>query len=465
MFRESSSSAGGGTFSSFRSPGFPMLWWAGLSSFISVQMQILIRGILAWDLTLREGALGLTYLCFGVTMLIATPLGGVASDRLPKRAVLLASQAVMTSAAAIMGVVVITGVVEYWMLLIAAMAQGAAFGFFGPARVAIASELVGRDQLGNAITLSLLSMNGTRVFAPALAGVLAGVAVIGIGGTYLISAACSLVGFVFMLRLPGRAGTSTTQPGAVDHTNGSGVDRRRPVNPLAEILAGINYVLARPPLRRMVIASFFVIMFGFNYLAFYPALVKGQFGLGDEWVGYISSASALGAVVVAIPLAARASSPWARAAMTVSGVCFGFTVIALGLAPNFWAAFAVIFFVGAAVTIFQSLSNTLALGMADAEHQGRVQSLMQLSFAGFGIAALPLGGLAEWIGLRNAIVVMGTFTAVTALAYAIAEGGWAALRPDPLGADRRLFDGTTDDRLGETLEDDVDLVGSPATRA
>jgi MFS family permease len=265
--------------------------------------------------------------------------------------------------------------------------------------------------------------------------------------------------------LPGGARASTAASGAAALTNGSGAHRRRPVNPLAEILAGINYVLARPPLRRMVIASFFVIMFGFNYLAFYPALVKGQFGLGDEWVGYISSASALGAVAVAIPLAARASSPWARAAMTVSGVCFGFSVIALGLAPNFWAAFAVICFVGAAVTIFQSLSNTLALGMTDAEHQGRVQSLMQLSFAGFGIAALPLGGLAEWIGLRNAIVVMGTVTAVTAIAYAIAEGGWAALRPDLLGADRQLFDGTTDDRFGDTLEDDAGLVGSPATGA
>jgi MFS family permease len=362
--------------------------------------------------------------------------------------VMLASQGVIATAATLMGLAVITGVVEYWMLLCAAIAQGMAFGFFGPARVAIASELVGRDQLGNAITLSLLSMNGTRVFAPALAGTLAGIAFIGLGGTYLIAAACSLFSFLFLVRLPGRpAVVGSGEPGT-----------RRPVEPLKEILAGISYVMARPPLRRMVLASFFVIMFGFNYLAFYPALVKGEFGLGDAWVGYISSASAVGAIAVALPLAARASSPWGQAAMTIAGACFGLLVMALGLAPGFWAAFGVICFVGAAVTVFQSLSNTLALAMADDEHQGRVQSLMQLSFAGFGIAALPLGGLAEWIGLRSTIVVMGTMALLTSLAYATAEGGWSGMRPER--AQRAMSAGR-----GASLEDDVDLVGSPAARA
>jgi predicted MFS family arabinose efflux permease len=410
-----------------------MLWWAGLFSFLSVQMQILIRG-----------------------MLIATPLGGVASDQLSKRTVLLVSQGVMALTAAMMGLAVITGVVEFWMLLVAAVAQGAAFGFFGPARVAISSDLVGRDQLGNAITLSLLSMNGTRVFGPALAGVFAGMALIGLGGTYLIAAACGVVGFLFLLRVPGEAPAER----AIS-SNGSGPRPRRAANPLQEIVAGVRYVHARPPLRRMIFTSFFVIMFGFNYLAFYPALVKGEFGLSDEWVGYISSASAFGAIAVAIPLAARASSPWAKAAMTIAGACFGLAVVALGLAGDFWTAFVVICFVGAAVTIFQSLSNTLALSMADDEHQGRVQSLMQLSFAGFGIAALPLGGLAELIGLRNTIVVMGVMATATALLYALVEGGWPGLRPDA-----QLSAGTQGGtEAGVTLEDDVDLVGSPAASA
>ena len=69
------------SFSSMRIPAYKRLWWAGTCSFMSVQMQFLLRGVLAWDLTEREGALGLVYLCFGIALLIATPLGGVAADR------------------------------------------------------------------------------------------------------------------------------------------------------------------------------------------------------------------------------------------------------------------------------------------------------------------------------------------------------------------------------------------------
>ncbi len=415
-----------GAFSSFQAPGYPTLWWSSLFSFLSVQMQFLLRGLLAWDLTERESALGLTYLCFGVSMLIATPLGGVAADRLPKRMVLIVSQGVIALAATLMGLAVLTGIVQFWMLLVAAVLQGGAFGFFGPARVAIASEIVGREHLGNAITLTLLAMSGTRVFAPSLAGVLAGVATVGIGGAYLIAGVFSLVSFGYLVSLAEpRRDRPTTAPA------------RTAANPLADIMVGVRYVLARPPLRRLVGSSFFVIMFGFNYVAFYPALVEGVFGLGDSWVGLLSSASAIGAVAVSLPLAARADSPSAKAAMVVAGLAFGVGVAAVGLSPSFWVAFVVICFVGAATTIYQSLSNTLALAMADDAHQGRVQSLMQLSFAGFGIAALPLGALAELVGLRAAILTMGAVTVAAVVVFVIAEGGLSRLttvEPDDLPA-------------------------------
>lgn len=409
-----------GAFSSFQVKGYPTLWWAGLFSFLSVQMQFLLRGILAWDLTEREGALGLAYLCFGLALLVSTPLGGVASDRLSKRTVLIVSQMAIMIAAVLMGVAVITGVVQFWMLLVAGVVQGLAFGFFGPARIAIAAEIVGRDHLGNAITLSLLSMNGTRVFAPALAGVLAGVAFVGIGGAYLIAAVAASMSFFFLLRLP--------KPEADITDSAPTRAASPPTNPLVEIEAGVRYVTARPPLRRLVVSSFFVIMFGFNYVAFLPALVKGEYGLGDSWVGVISSASALGAVLVSVPLAARADSVWAKVMMTVAGLGFGLGVIGVGASGTFWMAFGVIFFVGAATTTYQSLSNTLALSMTDDGHQGRVQSLMQLSFAGFGIAALPLGGLAELIGLRPTIMIMGIVATASVTMYSVFEGGWPGLR-------------------------------------
>ncbi len=401
-------------FSSLRVPDYRVLWWGGLFSFTSVQMQFLLRGLLAWDLTEREGALGLVYLSFGLALLISTPLGGVATDRFSKRAILIASQGAIMVAALVMGMLVLFDAAEFWMLLVAAVVQGGAFGFFGPARVALATEYVGREQLGNAIALSLLSMNGTRIFAPALAGVLAGVAVVGIGGAYIVAAVLSLAAFANLIRLP--------RPATVQR-------RHNGRSPLRDIVDGVRYVSGRPPLRRLIVASFFVIMFGFNYVAFYPAMVEGVFGLDETWVGYISSASALGAVAVAVPLAGKADSPWAKTAMTIGGLVFGLGVVGFGLSPSFWVAFAVIIVIGAATTVFQSLSNTLALGLTDDSHQGRVQSLMQLSFAGFGMAAAPLGFLAEYIGLRQAITIMGGVAIVSVVLYILFEGGFRMIRP------------------------------------
>ena len=234
------------SFSSLQIPDYRRLWWAGTFSFMAVQMQFLLRGILAWDLTARDGAIGLVYLFFGGTMLVATPLGGVAADRLPKRTVMLWSQLVLTVGAAGMGLAVVTDVVEFWMLLIAGVLQGTAFGFYGPARVAFTTELVGRDQLGNAITLSLLSMNGTRVVAPSFAGALAGIALFGIGGAYLVASAFSFLSFLEVLRLP-----KTTI-----------ADDLPPARPVAELIDGVRYVRARRSLRRLIVSSFVVIMFG-----------------------------------------------------------------------------------------------------------------------------------------------------------------------------------------------------------
>ncbi len=391
-------------FKSLEIPEYRVLWWGGLFSFLSVQGQMVLRAILAWDLTERESALGLVFAVFGLTMLIATPLGGAAADRFPKRTLLLLSQTAIFLAAAGMGVAVLLDIAAFWMLLVSAVMQGAAFGVLGPARVAMSAELVGRDQLGNAITLSMLSMNGTRVFAPAMAGGLAGVAFVGIGWTYVILAVASAASLWNLARLPHKPAANA-----------------EPRNPFSEIADGVRYVARRPDLRRLVVSSFVVIMFGFNYVSFITPLVEDIFGYGRFWVGLMSSASAVGAVAVSFKLATVADGPNAHKIMLGSGFAFGMTVLGLSFAPNIFAAFAITMLIGAGTTGYMSLSNTLALTTTRDDMQGRVQSIMQLAFAGFGLMAFPLGGLAEAIGLRPTLAVMGSIAAIAVVLYAAAE--------------------------------------------
>ncbi|MFV0525900.1 MAG: MFS transporter [Acidimicrobiales bacterium] len=424
-------------FSSLAIQPYRVLWIAGLFSFLSVQGQLVLRGILAWDLTERDSALGVVYLCFGVSLLIATPLGGVAADRYTKRTILVACQVALFIVALTMGLLVVTDTIKFWMLPFASAAQGIAFGFFAPGRMAFTAELVGRGHLGNAISLGVLSMNSTRIVAPFAAGLLAGYATVGIGGTYLISAAISAIALVFLLRTPAIAPAATDADGNPRPLRG---------NPLVEIADSLRYVKAEPKLRRLVVVSFFVIMFGFNYVAFLPSLVMDTFGQNETFVGLAMMAAAIGAVATAIPTAKLADGPRAQGLMDVAGFLFGAAVLALAFAPNFVAAFGVLMVVGGATAMFQSLSNTLALTRATDAVQGRVQSLLMLSFAGFGIAAGPLGVLAELLGRRQAIAVMGVVVLISMAIYRVFELRGArkgetastvtAVAPEPVSAAR-----------------------------
>ena len=394
-----------GRFAALSQRDFRTLWTGGLFSFMGVQMQFFLRGILAWDLTERKDALGLVYFIFGLSLLISTPLGGVATDRLPKRMVMLVSQLGIVASATGMAIAVLTDIVAFWMLLVASVLQGLAFGFFGPARVAMASDLVGRENLGNAISLQSLAMNGTRVFAPSLAGALVGWSLVGIGPTYVLAALLAVGSLIATAMLP-------NPPAAL---TGS-------ARPFADIADGVRYVRATPPIRNIVLTAFAVLMFAFSYVSFIPALIEGEFGLEEQHVGYFTSASSAGALIAGFWVAGLADSPRARNIMTAAGVLFGAMVIALGLAPGFAAAVVIAVIAGGGTTTFQTLSNTLALRDAKDEFQGRVQSIMQLGFAGFGMTALPLGVLAEQIGLQSTLVLMGSIAALAVLSYGMIDG-------------------------------------------
>lgn len=391
------------TFAALSDRRYRFLWAGGIFSFLSVQMQFIARGWLAFDLTGSNKGLGAVYLGFGVPMLLLTPWGGVAADRLAKRSVIMGAQLALAVSSFAIAVAISTGVIQYWMLIAAAVVQGAGFSFLGPARMAFTGELVGRERLGNAIVLQQMSMNGTRIFGPSVAGALIGIAFFGVDGVYYLTSFLMLIALAVTFQLP---------PGrpAAD----------RPVNsPLHELADGIAYVRQRPILLLLVLTSFFVVMAAFPYVAFLPTLAERIFDVGPSGYGLMSGASAVGALAASLFIAARASGPGAWRLQTLAGAGFGLGVALLGLAPGFAVALVVILATGAASSAFQSLNNALVLEHSDLGYHGRVQSLMMLSFSGFGMAALPIGAVADVIGIRTTLVGMGLAASTAVGIYAV----------------------------------------------
>jgi MFS family permease len=393
------------TFEALRNTTYRLLWAGSVLSFLAIQMQFIARGWLAFDLTGSNTGVGAIFLAFGVPMLLFTPWGGVAADRLSKRRVLLAAQCTLTAGATVIGLAIAFDVIQYWMLLASAVVQGTAFSFLGPTRMAFTGDIVGRDLLPNAIVLQQMSMNGTRIFGPSIAGVLIGVAFVGIGGVYLMCAAI----------LAGATATTFFLPAGRPDAD------REVRTPLAEMADGVRYVRSHPPVFMLILASFMVVMVAFPYVAFLPALASDVFEVGPSGYGLLSGASAIGAVAATVFIASRAGGPGAWRIQTIAGICFGVGVAGLAVSPSFGLALVVIVFAGGAASGFQSLNNALALQHSDLGYHGRVQSLMMLSFSGFGMAALPLGAIADAVGLRVTMFAMGTFTVGTMTVYSLAR--------------------------------------------
>jgi len=393
------SSSRASTFESLRIAAYRTLWLGGLFTFLSVQMQFIARGWLAFELTGTNAGLGLVYLGFGVSMLVCTPFGGVAADRLEKRKVLIASQVVLALTSLAIGVAVQTDMIEYWMLVASAVLQGIAFSFVGPGRMAFTAEIVGRGLLPNAVVLQQLSMNGTRVFGPAVAGVLIGVAFIGIAGVYLVTTVIAALSLAFTIALP------PSQPKANKATR----------SPLGDIADGVRYVFSNPLLRLLMLAQWIVVMAAFPYVAFLPTVAERLFNAGSGGYGLLNTATAIGAVAVSLVIAKRVTGEVTWTMLAVFGLLFGASVAALGAAPLYWVGWLVAVLIGVGSSGFQSLVNSLLLTNSSTEMHGRVQSLAMLAFSGFGMAAAPLGALADAVGLRQTLWLMGAVAFITTL--------------------------------------------------
>ena len=369
--------------------------------FIAVMGQNIARGWLARDLTGTNAGLGGVMLGFGLPMMLAVPWGGVAADRFPKRTVLMCSVVILAVTSTWIGLAVTFDFMAYWMLVVAAGLQAIAFALYMPSRMAFITELVERDMLSNAIALGQMGAEGARVIGPALAGILIASATFGTQAVFFVSTGLSIIGLVTLIGMP---------PGYPRST--------RPVlSPLTELRDGLRYVRAYPVVRLLVLTSLGVVVTGFPYMAFLPALADDAFEVGSAGYGVMSTVNAAGAVGAGFFVARGAAhrDPWRL--MTISGLLFAGGVVALSVAPTYPFALLALAAIGGMSLAFQTSNQALLFSLAQFDFHGRIQGLVMLGFSGFGIAALPLGLVADAVGLRPTLAAMGLSGIVVMLVF------------------------------------------------
>lgn len=391
------------SFAALADRRFRLLWLGATANSLAIFSQMIARGWLAKELTGSNAGLGGVVWAYGLSALITTPLGGVVADRVPRRALLLVSTAVMVLASVGVAVAVYADVVAYWMLLAASAVMAVGFAGMVPARMAFTAELVGRELMPNAIVLSQISMNASQIVGPALAGVLISSDALGVGSVYLVGTVLGCVSLGLFALLP---------PGHLD-------PNRVRRSPRAEMADGVRYARRNREVGSLLVVSLLITMIGFPYMTFLPTVADGFFGRGASGYSQLSVTAAVGGLAASMFIAGRASGGRAARYQQTAAIVFGIALIGVSASPTFWAALAGILFVGAGHAMFQSMNATMVMSRTEPAYHGRVQSLLSMGWAGFGLAALPLGWIADQVGLRPTLTVMGACALAAILGYRV----------------------------------------------
>lgn len=408
--------------SAFRHRDYRIFWFAQLVSLSGTWMQSLAQSWLVLSLTGSALQLGLINVFqFGPSLILGLP-GGVLADRVPKRRLLMATQTSAGLLAATLAVLVASGRVELWHIYAVALGFGLVNAVDMPTRQAFVTDMVGRDDLQNAVALNSALFNATRVLGPALAGVF--LARVGTALLFALNAVSYAPVVVGLGAMRSEGAPSQEVAGA---------------SPLAHLREGLAYVRGAPEILLPIVVVGFVGTFGMNFAVWVPLLARNEFAAGPQGFGLLMSALGVGSLAGALTLAFFGRRTQRRL-MLATAVAFGVAEVGLALAATLGApllaALPLMGLIGVCMSTTMALANTTVQTNAPDALRGRVMSIYMTVFAGAApIGAAVAGLLAGALGTPVAVAAGGLLV--------VAATTGIALRGDRLGAARLRTEGGT----------------------
>jgi MFS family permease len=383
------------TFSSLRIRNFRLYFIAQLISVSGTWMQSVAQAWLVLHLTDSGVALGIVVGLQFLPMLLLGPFGGLVADRANKRRLLFITQSAGGVLALVLGILVVSHSVVLWEVYLLAALLGVVNLFDNPARQTFMMEMVGRDDLPNAVSLNTVVMNASRVVGPAIGGVI--ITVFGLGVCFFVNAA-SYVAVIVGLAMMRTAELHRTAP----------VERAK-----GQVRDGFRYVWRTPALRNVLLAVALIGIFAYNFTVTLALLAKVTFHGGPGTYALLTSCMGAGAIVGGL-LAAHRSHPTPRL-LQVLALVFGALLAAVALAPTLLAAGLLIAVMGAASIGFIATANATLQLTADPAMRGRVMALYAMAFLGTTPIGAPLvGAIAQWTNPRVAMLAGAVATVIAA---------------------------------------------------
>ena len=404
-------------FLALRHRNFRLFWFGQLISLMGTWMQSIGQSWLVLELTHSAWLLGLVGALQFLPVMLLSLFGGVLADRLPKRKVLLFTQSFAMTQAFILWILVATGHIQLWHVLILAALLGLTNSLDMPTRQAFVVEMVGREDLPNAIALNSSLFNMARIVGPGLGGLI--IAAWGVGPLFLLNA------LSFIAVLIGLAMIDMTKLHAQVKrlaTSASGAKQ----STLQSLREGLAYVRRTPSVLLIILVVGTISLFGINFNVVLPLFATEVLHVGPAGFGFISSAFGLGSLISALWLAYSNHKPTILY-VVVSGFIFCLIEAAFAISQIYALSLLLIAGVGFAQIVFSATSNTTLQTVAPDHLRGRVMSVYMLVFAGsVPLGNLFTGGLALWFGAPVALLIGAGLSLIAAVV------GWIMRKPAQL---------------------------------
>lgn len=381
-------------------PGFRLYWISTLATYAASQMDTMTKGWLIFKMTGLAADLGIVTLAAGVPLIITSFFGGVIADRVDRHKSLLVTQAAAIGIAITMTVLLMTHLLQYWHFILLAALQGTVFAFVAPLRQSIVARLVKPANLLNAVALSSASFNIMGVAGPALAGLL--LTFIPAYQVYYIIIGLYATGAITLVFIKLTAETAV---------------RDRPFH--LDMLEGFRYIGSNRKILVLLLIALVPALFSLPYIYMLPALALGWLKEGQVGLGFLMAAAGVGALTGSLIVGSLSAVKSKGTLVLALMFMFGTSVCLVTQVQTFpWVAM-MLFFAAVSSTAYMTMDNTLILSGVPHSIHGRIISIFVMTVGLTPIGALPMGFLADHIGIPATFLIAGCVAMFFAVAIYI----------------------------------------------
>ncbi len=378
------------TLRALKHRNFQLFFGGQLISVTGTWMQTVALSWLVYRLTGSTLLLGTVGFASQIPILLVAPLGGTMADRHDRQRIVIGTQVASMVLAFVLAALTLTGKVQVWHILVLATLLGVANAFDIPARQAFLGDMVGKEDLMNAIALNSTLFNGARILGPAVAGVL--VATIGEGWCFFANAVSYVAVIVGLMMMRVRRPVQKPPSGS----------------PLTHILEGFRFVAHTRPIRAILLLLGLVSLVAMPYTVLMPVFADRILHGGARGLGILMSATGVGALLAALALASRTRVRGLGRWVAYACGGFGVALILFASSRSFWLSAALLVPAGFCMMLQMASSNTLVQTMAPDHLRGRVMSVYSMMFMGLApFGALMGGALADRLGAPLTVAMGG----------------------------------------------------------